>query len=179
MAPVKRNLSDQLMNQPFLRASALFVGAFLAATTARAQSGAGLSATNSKSVESPRKSFDTQHRVIEQEEKSIQTHPGGPSLQNFSGGGAGGKRSGSIGGTGGNTTVSGGNVLLKAGPDATVRRAQGKTTLTWKGQTIDLGPTTGRLSFRNHNANGVESSTLLENDRVLWDSQSGLAKPAR
>lgn len=76
----------------------------------------------------------------------------------------------------GRTTSSAPTFNMTLDGDTTVTRTNGLTTLKWKGKVIPLGRTTGPLSFKTSAVNGTEIATLLEGNRVLWQST---AKPAQ
>ena len=140
-----------------------------------------------KFTEEHQKSVEVQRRFMEEQQRKFQEQTSKSPFQNRSiGGGTGSKRGGSSGGFGGGSSggsssggTGAGNVTMSAGPDTSVKRINGTTTLTWKGKTIDLGKTSGRLSFKSTNVNGAESLTVLEDDQVLWQSDSGPVKQSK
>ena len=106
---------------------------------------------------------------------------GGGSVGGSSGGrswssGDGGARGGGSGS--GNASVSGSNATLSTG-DATPKRADGDTSLLWKGQTRNLGKTTGQLSLKSASENGTEYVAAFESDRVIGENVTGAAQHVR
>jgi hypothetical protein len=130
-----------------------------------------------------RNAVDDNQRQLEEMLKDMdkdleEAHPAKPATTSRSGGSSGGTAGGSA--TSRSTLTGNGQTFsLNAGPDGTVTRSNGVTTLTWKGKVIPLGRTTGPLSFKTRNINGTEAATLLEGDRVLWQSTTGPAQPGK
>ena len=86
---------------------------------------------------------------------------------------SGGGFSSSSGGKG--THASGGS--SSAGISA--KTVNGKTTITYKGEEVFSGPTSGRISTKAMNINGEESAAAFDGDKVLWESKSGAADALR
>ncbi|MFM1769118.1 MAG: hypothetical protein RJA22_1647 [Verrucomicrobiota bacterium] len=124
-----------------------------------------------------RNAVDDNQRQLEEmlkelDEQAPEADPAKPGAKARSGGTAGGQAI-TRGGASGQSSST---LSMSVGTDGTVTRTNGVTTLRWKGKTIPLGRTAGPLSFKSSNVNGSESVTLLEGDRVLWQSTS---KPAK
>ena len=132
-------------------------------------------------------------RLQEEQRQFLQQHPQNPPLQthrpnsltnrggteifrnsggSVSGGGSG--RSGPSGGSG-SGSASGSHTTLSTG-DATLKRADGDTTLLWKGQTRNLSKTTGQLSLKSASQNGTEYLAAFEGNRVIWENVPGAAQ---
>ena len=119
------------------------------------------------------KTVAEQKRFVEEHQKKAQSSAG-------SSGGSSSRSSSISTSTKSSSTSSGGagggNVKLSCGNNATVERIDGKTTLSWNGKTANLGKTKGQLSIKSSQANGAESLTVLEDERVVWESSPGSAK---
>jgi membrane-associated protease RseP (regulator of RpoE activity) len=59
------------------------------------------------------------------------------------------------------------------------KTVNGKTTITYKGEEVFSGPTSGRVSTKSMNINGDESAAAFDGDKVLWESKSGAADALR
>ena len=87
--------------------------------------------------------------------------------------GSGGGSFSSSGGSGGRfSSGSGGNGI-------SAKTVNGKTTITYKGEEVFSGPTSGRVSTKAVNINGEESAAAFDGDKVLWESKSGAADALR
>ena len=125
-------------------------------------------------LEEHRRAVEAQRRLVEEQIKNIQNRAGGGNGGVIIARGGGGI---SISSTfTANNGQVGGNTMMSVGPDTTVKRIDGATTLSRNGQTVDLGRTTGPLSLKSVMENGVETITLLEAGKSLWNSASGPAQ---
>ena len=52
----------------------------------------------------------------------------------------------------------------------------GQTKVTWKGQEVWSGTTTGAVSARSASENGTEYAAAFDGDKVLWENTSGAAE---
>jgi hypothetical protein len=129
-----------------------------------------------------RNAVDENQRQLEEVLKDMdkdvdEATPAKPGTLPRSGGNSGGKAGGT---TSTRSTATGSgtgdSLAMTVGTEGTITRTNGVTVLTWKGKTIPLGRTTGPLSFKSSNLNGTATVTLLEGNRILWQSNP---KPAR
>lgn len=79
--------------------------------------------------------------------------------------------------SGGGGFSSSGGGSSSAGISA--KTVNGKTTITYKGEEVFSGPTSGRVSTKSMNINGDESAAAFDGDKVLWESKSGAADALR
>jgi hypothetical protein len=56
-----------------------------------------------------------------------------------------------------------------------VKTANGKTTITYKGKQVFSGPTSGNLTTQSANENGEEYAAAYDGDKMIWESDSGAA----
>ena len=86
-------------------------------------------------------------------------------------------------GGGGFSTGSGGPGSHTGGGSSSAgisaKTVNGKTTITYKGEEVFSGPTSGRISTKSMNINGDESAAAFDGDKVLWESKSGAADALR
>ena len=76
----------------------------------------------------------------------------------------------------GNTS---GNMSSSSG--ISVSTVNGQTTVTYKGQEVFRGATSGKVSALSSNENGTEYAAAFDGDKVLWENTEGAAghlKPA-
>jgi hypothetical protein len=57
-----------------------------------------------------------------------------------------------------------------------VRNVNGQTTVTYKGEEVFSGQTTGAVSGRSSSVNGTEYAAAFDGDKVLWENVSGAAE---
>lgn len=57
-----------------------------------------------------------------------------------------------------------------------VRTENGQTTVTYKGDEVFSGQTSGVVSARSSSVNGTEYAAAFDGDKVLWESASGAAE---
>ena len=98
---------------------------------------------------------------------------GGSSLHNSGGKGAhsgGGSSAGMPTMPGLSGSSSGSSSGLQA------NTVNGKTTITYNGQQVYSGQTTGMVSTKASNENGEEYAAAFDGDKVLWENRSGAAE---
>lgn len=57
-----------------------------------------------------------------------------------------------------------------------VETVNGQAKVTWQGKQVFAGPVKGHPTARSSSENGKETATVLDGDRVLWESHPGAAK---
>lgn len=62
-----------------------------------------------------------------------------------------------------------------AGSDISVKTENGDTTVTYKGEKVFEGRTSGMVSARASNVNGTEYAAVFDGDKVIWENTSGAA----
>lgn len=63
-----------------------------------------------------------------------------------------------------------------SGSGVSVRTVNGESVVTLNGKEIYKGPTSGAVSSRSRNVNGVENSAVYDGDKLLWESSPGGAQ---
>jgi hypothetical protein len=63
-----------------------------------------------------------------------------------------------------------------ANSGVTVSTVNGRSVVTLNGKEIYNGPTTGLVTSRSGNVNGVESSVVYDEDKMLWESAPGVGE---
>ena len=71
---------------------------------------------------------------------------------------------------------SGSSSSVSSGTGISVKTANGQTTVTYKGEEVFKGQTSGMVSARSSNVNGTEYAAAFDGDKVLWESTSGAAE---
>ena len=66
-----------------------------------------------------------------------------------------------------------GNTYSSSG--ISVSTVNGQTTVTYKGQEVFRGATSGKVSAKSSSENGTEYAAAFDGDKVLWENTEGAA----
>ena len=65
---------------------------------------------------------------------------------------------------------------VASGTGVSVKTVNGQTTVTYKGEVVFKGQTSGLVSARSSSVNGTEYAAAFDGDKVLWENASGAAE---
>ena len=75
-----------------------------------------------------------------------------------------------------NAATIGGAPSVSSGTGISVKTVNGQTTVTYKGEEVFKGQTSGKVSARSSSVNGNEYAAAFDGDKVLWESASGASE---
>lgn len=64
---------------------------------------------------------------------------------------------------------------FSGGGDLSVDTVNGQTTITYKGEEVFSGPTSGRITTKSENINGEEHAAAYDGEKLLWESKTTAA----
>jgi hypothetical protein len=68
---------------------------------------------------------------------------------------------------------------VSSGTGISVKTENGQTTVTYKGEEVFKGQTSGKVSARSSSVNGNEYAAAFDGDKVLWESASGASEQVK
>lgn len=63
------------------------------------------------------------------------------------------------------------------GAGLSVSTVNGQSVVALNGREIYRGPTTGAVSSRSSNVNGIERTAIYDGDKLLWDREGANSRP--